>query len=255
MDIEAIRIVIKDQLKQQGMTYEEVASGLGVSVPTVKRWLTKTDIPFSGVDGILRLLNMNWNDFTKMIETGTAKRNHFSKKQEDFLSKNPKLAYLFLLLYQGVQLDQVKKSLKVDDDFLRTSYIKMEKAGLVNFFSLGRIKVLNRGPFKYKTTGPFAKRYFAIGAETILEHLLKSYWKLPMVPSFKPGKDLLKFGEIFLSEKSFELLKIELDELIEKYQEISRRESMTRKDTQAQPRVYMVGAGKLELWKSIMWGS
>lgn len=131
---ESLKKSIKSLLKSKKKNYEELAVYLEVSVPTVKRILTKEELSLSRLLKICDYLEVSLSDLEKL-----AKHNHqnteiyFTDKQDEFLAKNSHFLTFLLELYSRLSPQQIQKKYKLSSKSLELYLIKLDRLGLVRY--------------------------------------------------------------------------------------------------------------------------
>jgi len=248
-----LRTLIKDRMKQTQLTYAVLAKKVGVSLPTIKRWLTKDDFPVEALDHILTTIGLSWKDMLVGLDEHEIKRQPLSEKFEEFIASNPKESFVFLLLSSGLKFKEVLKELNLKEKELETILFTLDKNNFIAFRNNKSILPLLQPPFRWTKTGRFSKRYFLPAARILFKELIEE--NQGFTSKFDSLAPMVLVGESYLSEKSIVRLKADLWELIEKYRETSRHELTFNSPEHLRPMAFLLTAGKFPLWKSIMWQS
>jgi len=89
---------LKCALKARGWTYSDLAAGLGLSEPTIKRLFADGDCKFGRLLEICDLLDVTLTDLTERAKRGTDVSLELSEVTEVELAENPWLFDLYVLL-------------------------------------------------------------------------------------------------------------------------------------------------------------
>lgn len=131
---DSLKDAIKSVLKQQKKTYEDLAEELEISVPTVKRILTKEEMSVSRLLQICSYLKLSLSELEKIANYNKgATRNSFTEKQEDFLSKNTNYLTFLLMMYSGLTLQEIQKQTKISDKSVKLYLLRLEKLDLITY--------------------------------------------------------------------------------------------------------------------------
>ena len=127
-----LKVVLKKQLKLKGLTYIDLATHLKVSEVTVKRMLSKEEIPLSRFLVICDWLEINLTELEKIANYNNINETtRFTEEQEKFLSKNPNyLAFLFQL-YTHDTPEQIQKKFSLSQKSLNLYLIRLENLNLI----------------------------------------------------------------------------------------------------------------------------
>src|SRR3546814_14100343 len=89
---------LKQVLKLRGRRYADLARGLGVSEPTVKRMLSTGRIDLARLERICGLLDIDLFELVRLARGARAEREHLEPVQEEALAADPRLLLVFHLL-------------------------------------------------------------------------------------------------------------------------------------------------------------
>ncbi len=251
MEVEKVRLVLKQQLSRRDITYADAAKVMKISLPTLKRWMTHADLTMEAVDSLLDLLKISWTDFLKLIEEAEVSRSTLTEKQEMFLSKNPKACYVFIQLFIGKEVKEVMKELSIDHADMLKYLSLLVKVDLIEYSENSQLRILTRGPFKWKRNQPFSKAYFEEAAHNAFVHFMKNHHGLDV--TFHPQNDLVRLNEMYLSQKSLTRFKADLWEIIERYHETGRQELRYLSLKEMKPVTTLLMNGEFNVWKSVHW--
>ena len=79
----ALREAFRRQLNSRNWTYADLAKKLRVSVPTVKRWMTKDDIPFEKVLLAIDIFEMSLSDLDAEVKFKNADTRPQPRKSDE----------------------------------------------------------------------------------------------------------------------------------------------------------------------------
>src|SRR3546814_15423464 len=79
---------LKQVLKLRGMRYSDLARGLGVSEPTVKRMLSTGRIDLARLERICGLLDIDLFELVRVARGARAEREHLEPVQEEALARS-----------------------------------------------------------------------------------------------------------------------------------------------------------------------
>lgn len=247
-----LRAILKKHLEQKKITYAALAKSIGVSLPTVKRWLTKDDLPVEGLDAILNVLNLTWRELIQALEVHEIHRQMASEAHENFLVTQCKEGFVFILLFHNYTFAEVQALLGLSTVELETIMLKLDRHGFIAYKSPTDFRPLLRGPFRFSNQGKFSQRYFIPAAKMIFEKIVSA--NTGFSPAFQPSNPLVRIGEMYLSPKSMARFKADLWEIIEKYHETARIEASFKGRDEIFPVTFLLTLDKFPLWQKLMWG-
>lgn len=131
---DSLKDAIKSVLKQQKKTYDDLADELEISVPTVKRILTKEELSLSRLLQICSYLKVTLTELEKIANHNKSNaRNAFTEKQEEFLSKNTNYLTFLLMMYSGLSLEEIQKKSKISEKSVKLYLLRLEKLDLIKY--------------------------------------------------------------------------------------------------------------------------
>ena len=83
--------VLKQQLKQQGITYKKLAAELGLTESAIKQMFGADNMSLKRMDAICEVLNLDISDLVQLSEDQERKIELLSKEQEAILVGDEKL--------------------------------------------------------------------------------------------------------------------------------------------------------------------
>lgn len=140
---DSLKDAIKSVLKQQKKTYDDLAEELEISVPTVKRILTKEELSLSRLLQICSYLKVTLTELEKIANHNKSNtKNIFTEKQEEFLSKNTNYLTFLLMMYSGSTIEEIQKKTKINEKSLKLYLLRLEKLDLITYHK-GKYEVPN----------------------------------------------------------------------------------------------------------------
>lgn len=151
--------LIRNHVKANGITQMELAKQLGVSLPTVKRWLQGSGIVF---DDLLRLLQATGHTLAEaamMAEGARARTFCYTLVQEETLARSVALLVVFDALLHGASILEISKSEGLSRHAISRILKQLEAVGLVERHPGDRIKIIPRGEPMWRKGGPLARAF------------------------------------------------------------------------------------------------
>lgn len=140
-----IKVVLKTLLKNQKKSYEQLASHLSCSVPTVKRILGREEISLTRLLEILAYLDISLAEVETLTSNLKGEKLTFSTEQQQFLRDNPgHFAFFMYLAANKSDLDTIKQRFSLNDSSVRAYLLDLEKIGLVEATDLS-VRIINDG--------------------------------------------------------------------------------------------------------------
>ena len=148
--------VLKSLLKARGLHYHDVAVRLGVSEPTVKRYLTGHSLTVEILECLCRVVDVRLSDLLAMSQE-EPERPMLSPEEEEFLVKDPFQAGVFYLLSHGFSPATIQRDFQLTDAELNGYLTALDRLGLVRLFPYNRVRVLVGRNFNVQKDGAMAK--------------------------------------------------------------------------------------------------
>lgn len=165
-----IKSSIKQLLKKNKYTYEDLAKHLDCSVPTVKRMLSSEEMSLSRLLEICDFLEVNLADLEAMVKTGKKEEQRFTEKQEAFLAQNKNYFAFLMEIYHGTTVEQIAKKYQLTDRSIQKYLIGLEKNDLIRVSGRNKVRpyyanlpTLGKGPLGtayYRTLIQNSARFF-----------------------------------------------------------------------------------------------
>lgn len=245
---EKIRAQIKSTLRVRRISYAQLADDLDVSESTVKRMLTRSRITINDYERICHALGISLVDV--LISAGSqSELETLTHKQEAFLCDNPITDYIFLRLMFGFSILDCKEELSLDKHEMERHLLKLDSIGLIRYGKGGRVRLIRRGPFRWVRGGPFENK-FRVSFFVEACRLLTDFIRQPKDP--RQRDKLPQAVELYLTDESYQKLTVEIDELILKYQKLTRLEQTSIPVRYLHPVVCVAAAVRENLWRRIL---
>ena len=199
---------LKKTLRAHGMTYRDVAEGLGISVASVKRVFAEQTFTLSRLEEVCGLLDITIHDLSRMAQSAGESSRYLSVAQEKALAGDPKLFMYFYLLLGSWKAEQIGARFGVESTLATRLLAHLDRLKLVELLPGDNVRLLTPRNILWRRNGPGRRAY----EEQAKAEFLNS--------SFAgPGKRLL-FGTGELSETSAALLMRKMEQLKSDFEEL-----------------------------------
>ena len=159
--------VLKRALKANGLTYANVARGLGLSEPTVKRMFSKRVLTVQRLEAVCQLMDMPLTDLLRLLEGTQQRVSRLSWEQEEELARNDRLLLVAVCVNDHWTFEEIVKYYDISE----TECIRL--LGLIELLPHNRIKRLVTPDFRWMPDGPI-ERYFE---EKVLSEFLQDKFR------------------------------------------------------------------------------
>lgn len=245
---QAIRSFLKLQLKLRKWTYREFAKHLMVSEISVKRWMTKQDIPLETLIRFGELLNFS---VVGLINGNFQDARHFqfyTAEQESFFVANPRAALVFLKLLTRSGLETARRSVRATEGEFRGLIRSLENVGLLEHWPSDKIKMRLRGPFRWQDNGKMMSHYFPRLRDSLFHHFSKKFRKIVETPA-KNDCGIFRPFEMYLHSNTAQEFSRELINLLSKYRQISAHEYGRNLTTE--PIAGFIAVDRFDAWSDV----
>ena len=233
------------------MTYLDLATKIGVSEVTVKRWLTRQDVKLERLAEIGRTLGFELTDLVQSDFLEIELAEEYSLEQELFFVGNSRPALLFLKLLVGFELRAVQRLIGMSETELIRSLRALEKIKVLEMLPGDKVRVQLKGPFRWRGDGPMMRHYFPILRDTLYRHFASQFEQMQDRPKAS-GYGVFRPFEMYLQHTTATQLSRELMVLLEKYRQISAFEYRSKKHVE--PVAGLVAVDGFDAWAEIHLG-
>jgi DNA-binding MarR family transcriptional regulator len=213
---------LKRALRAAGKTYGQVAEHLGVSLPTVKRMLTRGAMPLPVFARIAAFAGTTMGDLLADARDAATRMTYFDRQQDEAFAARPALLTYFTLLTEG----RTPRAIAREHGLPPASTVKylqaLEAVGLVEVLPHDRVHLLGSPPFVFAADSVSQRRNLEVRARETLDTIF-ARWGAPGGPS---GEYLVVKPLSVTTGRHVELLK-EVTEVIVKHSVAAEREART----------------------------
>ncbi|MFQ5645233.1 MAG: helix-turn-helix domain-containing protein [Thiogranum sp.] len=203
---------LKIALKVHGLTYRDVAAGLGLSEASVKRLFSEGSFSLERLEAVCRLLDMSIGDLVRLADTGGPDLEELTAEQEQELVSDQKLLLVAVLVVQGWEFDDILARYRLEGPELVHCLARLDRLRLIDLLPKNRIKRLIAPNFAWRRNGPI-EQYFS---ENVLGVFLHSRFDRP--------DESLAFVYGLLSDRSNALIQRRLEQVAREFNDLHRED-------------------------------
>lgn len=184
---------LKRALKEQKISYKELAAGIGLSESGIKKILGAKDGSFQRLVQIASYAGLRLFDLIEESDADVINVK-FSEKQELFFLANPRAFEVFWrLVYERESLETIELQLGKKESFkiLR----QLDSLGLIQLLPEGRVRVPTIRPIRWSGNGPFVRKLYRDWSRKMVDELAR--------PGLEPGSIFL-FRYIKMMPETYE---------------------------------------------------
>ena len=155
LNIQAMKI-IKNKAKSLGLTQNELAKRLKVSLPTIKRWYGGGTITLESLHYLVAEVGLTLTEVFSSIENAASENFLYTEEQELFFSSHPDYLAYFDNILRGLSPIQIQKKFKITDKKTILYLSKLDKLKLIEWLPKNKINLLVKGEPIWKSDGSLA---------------------------------------------------------------------------------------------------
>jgi DNA-binding Xre family transcriptional regulator len=159
---------LKQELKAAQMTYADLALALGMAESSVKRMLSKGDMPLSRVDAVCRALKIDFADLARRVADAQPLQCEMSAEQERAVVADKKLLLVAICVLSQWTLEQMTASYRLSEADCVKYLVQLDHIGIIELRPLNRYRLKLAKTFRWRPHGP-VMNYFR-------EHALLDYF-------------------------------------------------------------------------------
>jgi DNA-binding Xre family transcriptional regulator len=146
--------VLKKELKAANMTYLDLGLELGMAESSVKRMLSKGDMPLSRVDAICRALKIDFADLARSVADAQPMLVRLSREQESMVVADKKLLVVAICVMSQWTMEQILSSYKITETECIASMAQLDRIGIIELRPLNRYRLRLAKAFRWLPHGP-----------------------------------------------------------------------------------------------------
>ena len=152
----AIVDALKQSLKEQGITYQQIASRLDLSEASVKRLFSEKQFSLKRLDQICEMLGMEISDLLRRLESQATLSELSLPLEKELVSDIPLLIAAVSCLNRWRFADILATYRFTEPELIR-KLARLDKMGLIELLPNNRIKPLITHDFSWQKNGPIQK--------------------------------------------------------------------------------------------------
>lgn len=207
-DIQPILRFIKRQLKSRGLTYRDVAAGLGLSEPSVKRLFSVQRLTVARLSQLADYLGFTLAELLAAVAEDQPQTRKLTEKQEAELVADSRLLLVAVCTLNHWTLAEIIATYGISEAEGIRHLLHLEKLGLITLLPGNRIRLTISRDFDWHPRGPI-RRYF-------LEQGLPDFLDC----TFDGPQAQMEFAHGMLTESGLAQLQKEMQRLRQRFAEL-----------------------------------
>jgi len=209
---------LKKLLKARGATYRDLAKGLGLSEPSVKRLFSERTFTLQRLEQVCAFLEVDFFEVAKLARGAAATIDEMTIAQEQALAADPKLLGVFYLAFNDWQLADILEGYQVTRAEALKLLLRLDRVGLVEVQPGDVIRLRVPKTVRLRHDGPIRKAH---GKSVVTSFI---------AADFAEAGGQFRFDFRELSRASFELLQRRLERVAVEFNELAELDSYLPSD-------------------------
>jgi len=147
-------VALKQELKSARMTYADLARALGLAESSVKRMLTRGDMPLSRVDAICRALRIDFADLARRVADAQPLLTQLTQAQESAVVADKKLLLVAICVLSQWTLEQITEDYRLSVPECIGYLAQLDRIGIIELRPLNRYRLKLAKTFRWRAHGP-----------------------------------------------------------------------------------------------------
>jgi len=211
----ALMYVLREQMKQRKLKFNQLALMLKVPESTLKKWFSGQDGPFSRINQICDIFGITLGDLVEMVHKQGVHTFVFSEEQQKYFEGDPMAFYFFwLIVYERLDQQKAEEFLRLSKSQSRKILLRLDRLALVELDAGDRLRVPRTIPIRWAYQGKFIERIYKYWSMGILSSALEKesgssiilqHFQLSARSVAELEEDLLKLEEKYASRTILEM--------------------------------------------------
>lgn len=215
---QALIITLKQALKKSGMTYADVARGLGQSEANVKRMFAEKRITLERLEAICRLIGIDIIELVRQYDDSRNRISFLSEAQEKELVSDSTLFMIAVAVRNHNSFDSIVDYYDISEHECVQYLAKLDRLKLIELLPGNRIRLLIDEDFSWIPNGPIEKAFRTSLQPEFLD------------TDFSAEDECRLFLSGNFSRASHDILIRKLKQLSMEFRELNKQDAKTKRD-------------------------
>ena len=166
---------LKRTLREQGLTYAQIATALKLSLPTIKRMFSREDFTLRRFERICDIAGCSLADIAARAHERSTPVRQLTLAQERQIVGDPKLLLVTWLVLNRATLEQIVRDYLLAEREVIAQLIRLDRLKVIELQPGNRVRLLISRHFSWRPGGP-VQRYIY---EKMLQDFLSSSFSGP----------------------------------------------------------------------------
>lgn len=156
---QALVALIKTELRAAGITYAALGVELGLAESSVKRMLSRGEMPLSRLDEICRVLKMDFAELARKLADAQPLQHELTLEQERAVVADRKLLLMAISCLSQWTAEQVVATYRLSEAEAVKYLAQLDRLGVIELRPLNRYRLKVAKTFRWRPHGP-VMQYF-----------------------------------------------------------------------------------------------
>jgi len=145
---------LKMHLKARGMTYADVARGLRISEPTVKRIFAQRNCDLKRLQELCEFIQVDLAELARGLPRNDRLIHRLTHEQEEELMADPRLFIVAVCAIHQLRVEEITSIYDIDAAECVALLLRLEKIGILELHENNRIRLRLSRAFSWLPNGP-----------------------------------------------------------------------------------------------------
>ena len=151
---QALVQVLKQSLRQQGITYAQLAQQLGLSEASVKRLFSKQQFTLQRLEQICQLLALELTDLLRLLDAQQSRVTQLTEQQEREITLDLTLLLVTVSVLNRWTMQQILDWYQLTETECLQKLLRLDRLQLIELLPQNRIKLRMAANFSWREGGP-----------------------------------------------------------------------------------------------------
>lgn len=147
-------LALKKELKLAEMTYADLGKALGLAESSIKRMLSKGDMPLSRIDAICRAIHLDFAELARRVADAQPLVTELTLVQEKAVVADTQLLLVAICVLSQWTLEQMVSTYRLTQTECIRYLMQLDRIGIIEVRPLNRYRLKLAKTFRWRPQGP-----------------------------------------------------------------------------------------------------
>ena len=210
--------VLKQELKSQGKTYQDVSVALALSEASVKRLFADKNFTLQRLETVCDLLNIELTELVMKLQSTQSQLTQLSREQEKEISSDLVLLLVTVCVISGMSFNDILQSYQISSQECIRKLAQLDRLKIIELLPSNRIKLLVSPNFHWLPNGPI-QQFFQ---EKVEQDFFNS--------RFDKANEKLLVSNAILTDSSNAQIQKKMNNLVAEFNQLMREDAAAPAD-------------------------